>query len=303
MHKRLALVIGLSIAFFGHVPLVAADDLDGQGYQPAQELNSSVNAIVNANNQFGLRATDTDFHYLETNDPVFNAIGPLDEERGWVPGVTLGLSFMQDAGLKNLYASAQLSWSRGHTKYIGASLLGGGRFGSIVDATGATVVDSDFRIGEGFNVTDYAMLTPYLGFGSHYWDRRVNAGEKYDNDYIGAGLMAQVSPFTATVLTGYGLIGTTLGSHISVAPIPIIVAGVPSTMPGFDSRLGNSVMFKFGASADYALTPQLHISAGLDTVSYNYGASKPVAVPGGAINEPNSKTTNTTVNIGLGYGF
>ncbi len=296
MYKRVALAVGLAAAFFGLVPLVAAADLAGQGYQPVQVTNPVGNSIINANNQVGLRATDTDFHYLETGDPVFNAPGPLDEERGWVPGVALTFSAMQDVGVKNLYVSAQLGWSQGHTKYIGAPLIGGGGFGSIVAKTGAIVVDSDFRIGEGFSVGHYAMLTPYLGFGTHYWDRQVNSGEKYGHNYIGAGLMAQVSPFNATVLTGYGLIGRTLGSHISIAAIPTITSG-------FGSSLGNSIMFKFGASADYALTQQLHLSAGVDTVSYTYGASKPVAVPGGAMNEPDSKTTNTTVNIGLGYGF
>lgn len=296
MRGHLALIVGITTAFFGHIVRSAAADADRPDYQPAETSLAGGNAIVNANNQVGLRATDTDFHYLETGDPVFGLNGPLDEERGWVPGVTLGISEMQDVGVKNLYASAQLSFSQGHTKYIGASLFGGGGFGSIVAKTGTIVVDSDFRIGEGFNVSDNAMLTPFVGFGTHYWDRQINAGEKYAHDYIGAGLMAQISPLPATVLTGYGLIGTSLGSHISVAAIS-------TTIPGFDSRLANSVMFKFGASADYALTPQLHVSAGFDLVSYSYGASKPVAVPGGAINEPNSKTTNTTANIGLGYGF
>ena len=300
MKKSISLLIGLFAALCLECQAAAAADL----LDPNPQMGSVSSAIRNANNQIGLRATDTGFHYLETNDPAFNQSGPLDEERGWVPGLALNFSEMQDVGVKNLYVDVQLSWSQGHTKYIGG-LIGPPPtpFGSIVSRSGAKVFDSDFRFGEGFDMGSSAMLTPYLGFGSHSWNRGVNAGEIYSHYYVGAGLMAQVSPFDATVLSAYGLVGTTLDSQIKVAGDP--------TIAGFSSLLRNSVLFKFGASVDYALTRQLHLSAGFDSVAFNYGASKPVQVAGYlgttpvvfSANEPNSKSLDTTVNIGLGYGF
>ncbi|MBV1706546.1 MAG: hypothetical protein KGQ37_04990 [Hyphomicrobiales bacterium] len=293
MRKQISRLAGIAAAFCLAAHAANAADLLDVNPQGGTVFGSS--AIRHANNQIELRATDTDFNYLETGDPVFNLPGPLDEERGWVPGLSLNFSEMQDVGVRNLYIDAELSWSRGHTKYIGAPIGTTGAFGSIISRSGAQVLDSNFRFGEGFDVGSNGMLTPYFGIGSHSWNRGVNAGELYSHYYVGAGLMAQVSPFNATVLSAYGLIGTTLASHIKVAG--------DQTFPGFSSSLRNSVLYKFGASADYALTQQLHLMAGVDATAFTYGASTPVQLVGALANEPNSRTFTTTVNLGLGYGF
>ncbi len=296
MKKSISLLVVAFAAFCLESQAARAADWLGTNPQAPPQADFVSNTIRDANNQIGLRATDMDFHYLETADPAFGLAGPLDEERGWVPGLALNFSEMQDVGVKNLYFNVELSWSQGHTKYIGGFIGPPATpFGSIISRSGAKVFDSDFRFGEGFDMGSQAMLTPYLGIGSHSWNRGVNAGELYSHYYVGAGLMAQVSPFQATVLSAYGLVGTTLASHIKVAGDP--------TFPGFSSSLRNSVLFKFGASADYALTRQLHLTAGIDAVAFNYGASTPVPVPGGLANEPSSRTFNTTLNVGVGYGF
>jgi opacity protein-like surface antigen len=136
------------------------------------------------------------------------------------------------------------------------------------------------------------MLTPYFGIGHHEWDRKVNEGEDYKNGYYGAGLLLQYSPFARAVLSLDGLIGRTFDSHIDVAG-PF----------GFSGDLGNSTLYRVGLSGDYGITRNLHVNAGVEWTGFDYGASANFPIPGGVAWEPDSRTRNTTVRVGVGYAF
>jgi hypothetical protein len=57
---------------------------------------------------------------------------------------------------------------------------------------------------------------------------------------------------------------------------------------------------KAGISADYAVTANIHINAGLDYVNFAYGESGPS--PYKTV-EPHSTTSNLMLKVGLGYAF
>ncbi len=254
--------------------------------------DSPTTAIVISNNQVAVDFIGTNFGYTE-----FAAIAvpktpigaKLDTEGHWVPGVNASLSLMGNWVVDNAYFDAQVSYSDGHTHYTGETGAGGG-FGSVVTSDTAQLFDSDFRIGKGFAVADNVMLTPYFGIGSHYW-RRGPFPETYTNGYAGAGLLGQVAVSSQVVLSAYGLGGGTFGSSISVATHPGVV--------GWSAPLGNSLTYKLGGAADFAVTRNFHINAGIDYTNFAYGRSP--FVHGNV--EPHSTTSNVLLKVGAGYAF
>jgi hypothetical protein len=268
-----------------------AADLSPLNGPPRAPFEPERSDIVNANNQINLDLRDTDFGYTETGDGRLGTkTGKLDTETRWLPGLALSYSVMGKFYLDNVYFSAQASWDDGKTHYIGSKI--GGVFGSVVTSDGATVWDTDFRLGKGFAIRPDVMLTPFLGMGTNSWDRRVNQGERYADDYFGAGLMVQVAPMSRLVLSASGLIGETFDSHIAVAG-PF----------GFSGGLGAAPIVKLGLSGDYALNANLHVNAGVDYVTFRYGESASYPVLGGYSWEPSSRTANVTFKTGVGYGF
>jgi hypothetical protein len=254
----------------------------------------ATNDIINANNQMAVDFLGTSFGYTEFASfavPGTPSGGKLDTETRWIPGVNASLSVMRNWFVENFYFNAQVSYSSGDTHYTGQNIHGGG-FGSLTTSDYAHVLDTDFRIGKGFAIQSNVMLTPYLGFGSHYWDRGP-LPEDYSNGYVGAGLLTQYAPMSKVVLSAYGLIGGTVGPSISVH------AGVNS----WSGDLGDSAIYKTGASIDYALIGNIHVNAGLDYVYYQYGQSAQHVLAGGTFSEPHSTTSNLMAKVGLGYAF
>lgn len=257
-------------------------------YAAGSQTGNGSNVIIDSNNQVALRFIGTYLDYSEYGGDYGTPTGLLDTERGWVPGVGIKASVMKNLLLGNDYLAAEFSWNKGHTHYVGA-YIGGGPYGSVVGNDGATFVDFDVKYGKGFSLQSGLMLTPYATVGYHHWDRAVNQGETYSHGYAGGGAMLQYAATDRLVLTADGMIGGTFGSHINVAG--------PT---GFSAALGNSMTYKLGLSADYALTRQLHMSAGVDYTDFKYGAS---ALQPSLYYEPHSTSHVTTFNIGIGYAF
>jgi hypothetical protein len=239
--------------------------------------------ILTANNQIQLQAISTHVDYAEHDQ-----FGILDSERGDVPG--FGISYSAMWG-NNYYLQLQYSRNNGDTRYVGQALIGGTGYGSVVDRSGATITDYSARLGRGFVLTDRMMLTPYGELGHHRWERGVNEGETYTHDYFGIGALAQYSPVPKLVLTANLLAGRTFNAHIDVAG---------SAPYAFSASLGNADLYKAGIAADYAFTQNFHGTLGLDYTSLDYGDS---AVSSGGFYEPDSRTRNTSINVGIGYAF
>lgn len=243
------------------------------------------NWIIESNNQISVQYQAIHFDYAETQSGVL-----LDTEKGWVPGVGVSVTVMQNWFVDNLYLNGRFSWYRGNTDYVGSLI--GGVFGSVKQQDGAVVRDFDFRVGKGFAVHRDFMVTPFFGIGSHDWDRKVNNGEDYTNGYYGAGLLLQWSPFSRLVVSGDGLIGKTFDANV-------FVHAIPGFVPDTSLDLGDSRLYKLGLSADYAFTRSIHGNVGVEWTNFRYGQSPVV----NGILEPDSKTDNVTFKVGLGYAW
>jgi opacity protein-like surface antigen len=257
------------------------------GYKDVPDVFSIPGTIVQSNNQIGVQFVATDFNYKEKLDGF-----PFDTEKGWVPGAGVSFSLMRNWFVDNLYVDARFAWENGKTEYLGA--YQGYPYGSLISGSGATVYDYDLRFGKGFAPQPDVMATPYFGVGYHDWDRMVNAGENYSHAYAGGGLLVQWSCMSRFVLSVDGFVGATIDPQIKVATIPGEIVG--STL-----ALGSAAIFKVGASGDYAITRRLHVSAGVEWVTFDYGESP--LDPTGNYLEPYSHTSNVTVKAGVGYAF
>ncbi|OIR01089.1 hypothetical protein GALL_168870 [mine drainage metagenome] len=257
--------------------------------------------IKSSNNQIGLQSISTNVDYTETgNGTLGTATGTLDTEKGDVPGYAIFISTM--TGDDNQYFEAGYDHSKGQTNYIGS--LMGGTFGSVASSSSAALINYNVRYGKGFLIDSVGsepvvplMLTPYVELGRHQWDRGVNYGETYTNDYFAIGTLWQFSPVIGQlVVTANAMFGTTFRSNISVNSGP--------GLNGFSGALGSSSIYKLGISADYAFTKHLHGNAGFDYTSFSYGMSAVYPVGGGIVAwEPDSKTNYSVFKIGIGYAF
>jgi hypothetical protein len=251
--------------------------------------------IKASNNQIGIQVISTNVDYTETGNGIFGATGTLDTETGGVPGDALFISSMKNLWLGNDYFEAEYDHSSGNTNYVGGYIGPPATpYGSVVGTSSAELTNFSFRFGNGFGFRDKFMLTPYLEFGHHEWDRGVNYGEIYTHNYVGFGALGQYSPVGKLVLSANAMLGETFGSYITV--------NSGAGLNGFSGELGNSNLYKIGIAADYAFVQNLHGNIGVDYMSFNYGISAVYPVNGGSL-EPDSKTNYTTVKIGLGYAF
>jgi len=254
--------------------------------------------IVASNNQFGIQSISTNVDYTETGNGIFGTqTGTLDTETRYVRGFALSISTMQ--GPDNDYIQARYDHSSGYTNYTGALCTpsgGCGPYGSYVGTSSAMLANYSARFGKGYAVQDQFMLTPYAEIGHHEWDRGVNYGETYTHFYAGIGVLGQYSPVSKLVLSANAMLGSTFRSYITVNSGP--------GLNGFSAPLGNSALYKFGVSADYAFTEHFHGNIAADYLSFRYGMSAAYPVGGGFVAwEPDSKTNYTTIKFGLGYAF
>jgi hypothetical protein len=257
--------------------------------------NGSVSSsdIKASNNQIGYQSISTNVNYTETGGKYGVAAGTQDTETGPVPGKAFYFSAMTNVLLGNDYFKATYDQSTGATKYIGANLNPPiGPYGSVVSTSGATLMNYSFRYGKGLDFRGGSMLTPYVEFGSHRWDRGVNYGETYSNAYYGFGLLNQYVVGNHLVLSIDAMAGHTNGSNIVVTSGPQVT--------GFSAPLGDSELYKIGVTLDYTIGQVIHVNAGVDYTSFNYGIT---AVQPGGLFEPDSQTNYMTLKFGLGWGF
>ena len=269
--------------------------------------SGAANPILYVNNQISLDAIAQHIDYLATGRYAPQSpIGPTNSERGWQPGLQLTGSAMFDLGpLSNVYIMGQFSWAKGNSAYSGALIptlanVAKGKipaYGSLVRTSEAETKDFDFRLGKGFEVSQDWMLTPFVGFGYHVWDRGTNPFREYENGYAGGGMMIQWAPTRQWVISANGLVGSTLGPRVSTPDNPEYS---PTTL-----NLGSKLMWKAGLSADYALTQQWHANAGLDYTRIDYGASSEARSKAGyePVPDRDSRSDIWAVKAGVGYSF
>lgn len=251
-----------------------------------------MNPILIANTQVGLSIVGQRVDYNETTpiDPRFS------NEAGWLHGLQFGLSAMGPAGpVNNVYFMGAFTWLHGQTDY------GASRGPVRSDRSGADIRALDLRFGKGFDIATDWMVTPYLGMGYRGWNRSLSNrfgpfgyDELYEHTYIGGGMLLQWAATERLVLSASGLIGTTSAPTMKVS----YNGGFP--VDPWTYALGSSSIYMAGLSADYAITDKWHMNAGIDYLSFRYGAS---AVSPDGTYEPDSRTSNWTVKAGFGYSF
>ena len=248
--------------------------------------------ILTANNQVAVSFIESAKFYMEKSGGT-----RLDSERGWLPGIAVSGSLMQNWVVDNFYLFGQFKWVNSPTTYTGSYI--GGTYGDLVQRNGATVINADFRIGEGFAVYDRAMVTPYAGFGYRTWARVINGAggyrEDYHHGYAGAGILLQYAPVDHLVVGVNGLVGGTFAAQMSTSTLPGGAAIATDTF-----KLGSRAIYMAGANVDYAFSNNVHVSTGVDYVGYDYGRSP---VNGLGYYEPDSKTHEVTLKVGVGYSF
>lgn len=258
---------------------------------------AATSGIAASNNQLIFQSISTNVDYTEIgNGQLGSQTGILDTETGPVPGIALSISAMKDVVLGNDYIKFSYDYSSGHTDYIGSLLKGGGKYGSVISTSGAIFTNYSVRYGKGLASGASSMLTPYLEFGQHMWERGINYGETYTNKFYGLGLLGQYALGGRVVLSLEAAYGRTSQSNI------VVNSGIGLT--GFSGPLGNSDLYKAGISIDFAFGQRMHGNIGVDYTAFNYGIS--ALYPSGANSvswEPDSQTKYTTFKFGLGQEF
>lgn len=256
---------------------------------------ADTSGILAANNQFVVRSISTNVDYIEIgNGRLGTTVGTLDTETGPVSGIALGISVMGEVIFDRDLLKAEYDYSSGHTQYIGS--YQGGTYGSVVQSSGAVLSNYMLRYGTGFELGRSAMLIPYLETGHHTWDRGVNYGELYTHRYYGAGVAGQYALGSRLVLSLEAMYGRTSESAI------VVNAG--GGYSGFTAALGDSALYKAGMEMDFAVSPILHISIGVEQVAFDYGISATYRTSTTTVSwEPDSRSKYTIIKFGLGQSF
>jgi hypothetical protein len=245
--------------------------------------------IKASDNQIAIQSVSTRVNYTETNGGQ-----TLDTEVGRVPGGAISVSALW--GPENSYIAVRYSHNSGSTKYTGSYIGSGLPYGSVIATDGAKLTDYSLRLGNGLTFDDpatsfydVAMVTPFVEFGHHQWFRDLSAySETYTHNYVGVGILGQLSPTSKLVLSADALVAHMFRQRVT---------STQGIFPGGD--LGSSAIYRVGLSADYAFAAGFHGNVGMGYTKFNYGAS---AVYNGYF-EPDSSTSYITYQAGIGYAF
>lgn len=277
----------------------------------AWQTQTPEEAILSVNNSVGLfLVPDQNVNYVEPNGSLTNCVNGgscanySDEESGGLFGDGFSLSYMSQK--MKLYAHLSYQFASGHLNYNGAT-----QGGTPVQATsGARIGDWNFKFGKGFSLTedDRLLLTPYLEFGTHFWQRDLGLGtagqfgEDYQNDYLDAGAMLQYVPPIHIlhkhdlVFSGDAGIGETMSPNITV----------PSANPPMPSNaaLGQEPFIRLGLEADWHALSAMWVFVGYHYTYFSYFPSQIYNNPvNGAVEEPASFTNYNTYTVGVKIPF
>ena len=277
---------------------------------------ADIDAIKASNNQVSIQYVNTNVDYTENVDGLI-----ADTEKAQIHGIGLSISVMKDLFFGNDYLYASFTRLNGNTRSTGSSYVDAvyptfympGHYGTLQRSDNFQSTDFSARYGKGIEINQTFLMTPYIEAGYHEWHRGIGTSpidtygstpitsEKYTNGYFGIGLMGQLSPISNVVLTTNAFVGRTIGANILVKG----AGTAPFTTSEGSQDLGDSTIYRFGVSADYAFTRRIHGNVGVDYTSFDYGKSNDF-IPsnsGTAIYEPNSETHYTTLKLGIGYAF
>jgi hypothetical protein len=256
----------------------------------ASSANSVNGSIRAADNNISAAFNDTNMNYQENISTL-----PADSETGFMPGFTLGTSFLGSVyGINNLYADVHYTRNSGAIAYKG-SLSNGAVYNGTDNATTNRV---SARFGMAFPVAHNVAVIPYVAGGYQQWSRNIAGqfgySENYSTGLVGVGGLAQYTPMRNVVLTANANIEALVGGGMTPSGVP----GVPSGYYGSTS-FKTSGEQNLGVSANYEFAPSWSVFAGLKYTHFTY--------TGGPLNygakEPSSATNLFGVDTGIAYNF
>jgi opacity protein-like surface antigen len=250
--------------------------------------------LERVNNQVSGAIVQQKFEYYEIDSHNATSNWWLDSEKGNQAGVAGKLSMQGElAGVRDLFFELEIAHFGGDTAYDGY-LQGGQSLVPYKTTTKLKVDDYQVKLGKGFSFGQSAryQLTPYATFGAFDWLRDSSSdpygyAERYKHQFMGVGLKAQAELSPSVVLTVDVMQGHTQ------SPSMTLVAD------GTKYALSTKTISTAAIGADYAVTPQWHLSAEYRVTKFEYGESAVI----NSMLEPSSKTQRDQLLLGLGYSW
>ncbi len=209
-----------------------------------------------------------------------------DKENGTiVPTYGLGYSVMGKE-IPFLF-SAKLAYTKGDDDYHGA-LMDGTPYNS---TTGNKISSLDFNVGYAFGSGRFAFI-PSIEYGYNEWIRDLDKGgahgytETYRHQHAALDFAANVVVTPRTVFSIDGAYGSTVNPKMDTG--------------GVGYGLGSKPWMHAGVGLDYAVMPEMHLSANVSGTWYKYGES---SIRSDTSYEPYSKTRHVNLNFGVSYNY
>lgn len=235
--------------------------------------------------------------HVEYGERLVPPDGPyFDTESGFIHGGRVAISGMGTDKVPNVYFHLSYSQTTGNLNYVGGIQNSNGTTTPLTESTHAQMTDIGMRLGQGFAITDWMMLVPYVAYGSRHWARGepattaapYNYYESYRNQYAGFGVLWQVEPVHHFITTLNLAYGSTVHPTITVPAL------------GFAEGLGPKPWKRAGITFDYLINRYESVFASAVYTQFQYGAGPVVA---GIGNEPFSQTEITNYNVGARFLF
>ena len=237
------------------------------------------NTIKKVNNSIYGAAQMTGLDYYEYNDEYSN----LDQQTGFLWGGRLGGTIT----LSNIYLNLDMYSTIGRTQYKGGILSNPNR--KLYYQSNNVINNIDTKIGYTFYIGDNLALTPFGMFGYRFWNRMVDqhVREAYKTMYGSGGLLFQYAFLKAFVLSLSGSVGSTIAPKAT------------SYRSDNTYNQGISEIYEVSINLNYFITQNLSILSGIEGIYFEYKKSNTV----NGADEPDSKTRQINVYLGLSYSF
>ena len=247
------------------------------------------NIFQSVNTQLTASAGGQNIDYKETQ----NNGQRLDSENGYQGSYQGKVSVQRDMlGIKDVYLSASVGFAKGRTDYDGYLMDRYGIVAPYQAGTRTNTTDVTVKLGKAFPMTPQVQVIYYVYYGYHQWLRDSTSyygnDEHYRHHSVGVGMIGQYAITPQLVASIEGSVGGIIGATMNAND----VAG--------KFKLGSNATFTGALSLDYAVTRHIHVNAAYQITHFKYGNSSPVD---GLYYEPESTTTNQTLQLGMGYAF
>jgi hypothetical protein len=134
-------------------------------------LNTQENIKEETRSSLGFGVNLTRVYYIEDLPP------PTDSESGLLVGINLGfVSYAWEPWMLKLNSD----FNMGKTRYDGALQDGT----PLQSTTNDLMMDGEIAMGRTLIRESYYRLSPYVGFGAHYWNRGLTGTGSYTEHYL-----------------------------------------------------------------------------------------------------------------------